>query len=122
LDITSAVENSCTTCSTTVAGVLWAGLDLFWQGGGVSESVSSTVANSGEDVSALRTSPCFSFEACFCFGPTVDPVPGANMRHHAFHQDRFGRSQIYGDLTVFFKVVSIVTPNLVKIDAVVSMT
>jgi len=73
---------------------------------------------------------------------TVDLVPGANMRHHAkFHQDR---SQIYGDLTVFFQnggrppcwigwaptgnthddhlMVSIVTPNLVKIDVVVSIT
>jgi len=36
---------------------------------------------------------------------TVDLVPGANMRHHAkFHQDR---SQIYGDLTVFFKMAAV---------------
>jgi len=68
---------------------------------------------------------------------TVGLVPGGNMRH----QDR---SQIYGDLTVFFQnggrppcwigwaptgnihddhlMVSIVTPNLVKIDVVVSIT
>ena len=67
---------------------------------------------------------------------TVDPVPGANMRHPAkFNQDRSnGRrykavrhlgfvGRLLGPPTMSdHLVVSIVTPNLVKIDAVVSIT
>jgi len=75
---------------------------------------------------------------------TVDPLQWANMRHHAkFHQN-WSNGCRYGDLTVFFQdggrppswicwapigtthddhlVVSIIVPNLVKIDAVVSIT
>jgi len=75
---------------------------------------------------------------------TVDPLQWANMHHHAkFHQN-WSNGCRYGDLTVFFQdggrppswicwapigtthddhlVVSIIVPNLVKIDAVVSIT
>jgi len=38
---------------------------------------------------------------------TVDPVHGANMRHHAkFHHDRLNGRR-YGDLTVFFKTAAV---------------
>ena len=75
---------------------------------------------------------------------TVDPLKRANACHQAkFHQNGSKRSQRYGDLTVLFKngggtpswvywvpigtthddhlMVSIVLPNSVKIDAVVSI-
>jgi len=75
---------------------------------------------------------------------TVDPLKRANACHQAkFHQNGSKRSKRYGDLTVLFKngggtsswvywvpigtthddhlMVSIVLPNSVKIDAVVSI-
>jgi len=75
---------------------------------------------------------------------TVDPLPRASVHHLAkFHQNQSNVRQRQGDLTVFFTcgrppswiwwapigtthddhlVVSIAVPNLVKIDAVVSIT
>ena len=75
----------------------------------------------------------------------VDPVPKANMRHHAtFHQGRSNGCRYIVIFNNFFQnggrppswicwaptgttyddylVVSIVAPNVVKIDAVVSIT